>query len=358
MLYRVIGLMSGSSLDGLDIAYVHLTETRGQWSYQLEAAACVPYSPEWQTLLKNAPQSSGLELARLHTAYGHYLGKAVQAFRAAHDLEHGLHFIASHGHTVFHEPHSGMTCQIGEGAAIAAETGLPVISDLRLMDVALGGQGAPIVPVGDQLLFGDYDAWLNLGGIANVTIRQADDSLLAFDVCPCNQVLNALAAREGLAYDAGGQLAATGALLPDALERLRALPYYDLLPPKSLANTFSTEVLSILNENDAPSHFQLFTAVTHIAEELAKVIQTKVRTGGKVLVTGGGALNDFLLEKINSQLHLQHIVCERPETPVVHFKEAIVMALIGALRWREETNVLASVTGAKRDSINGALWLP
>lgn len=358
MLYRVIGLMSGSSLDGLDIAHVHLTETRGQWSFELQAAACVRYEPEWKQALKDAPLLSGLELARLNTAYGHYLGKTVQAFREEHDLEHGLHFIASHGHTVFHEPGQGMTCQIGEGAAIAAETGLPVISDLRLMDVALGGQGAPIVPVGDQLLFGDFDAWLNLGGIANITLKKEDGSLIAFDVCPCNQVLNALAAREGLDYDAEGRLAAGGSLLPDAFEALEVLPYYAAKPPKSLANTFSGELLLLLRQNEAPNRDQLFTAVSHIAARIASVIQINVNNGGRVLVTGGGAMNDFLMQKINELLAVQEIVCQRPEEPVIHFKEAIVMALIGALRWREEPNVLAGVTGAKRNSINGALWLP
>lgn len=358
MLYRVIGLMSGSSLDGLDLAYVHLTETRGKWSFELQAAECIPYEPTWREALKNAPQMSGLELMRLHSRYGHFLGKAVQAFREKQDLEHGLHFIASHGHTVFHEPANGMTCQIGDGAAIAAETGLPVISDLRLMDVALGGQGAPIVPIGDSLLFGDYDAWLNLGGIANITLRNEDGTLTAFDICPCNQVLDALAARENLSYDAGGQLAAGGELLPDVFEALEALPYYTMLPPKSLANSFSAELLQILNQSEAPGNYQLFTAVAHIASQITKAIQLKVKTGGKVLATGGGALNDFLMATINQNLALQEVTCLRPEAAVIHFKEAIVMALIGALRWREEPNVLASVTGAKKDSINGALWLP
>lgn len=350
--------MSGSSLDGLDIAYVHLTETRGQWSFELQAATCMPYEKEWEEQLRNAPNLSGLELARLHASYGHYLGKAVQAFREKHDLEHGLHFIASHGHTVFHEPQAGMTCQIGEGAAIAAETNLPVINDLRLMDVALGGQGAPIVPIGDQLLFGDYDAWLNLGGIANITLRNEDQSLQAFDVCPCNQVLNALSSREGLPFDDGGKMAAGGNLLPEVLERLNELPYYEALPPKSLANTFSAELLHLLQQSEAPINFQLHTAVRHIAAQIARVIQTQVKTGGKVLTTGGGALNSFLITAINEELKAQEITCELPDEAVIHFKEAIVMALIGVLRWREEPNVLASVTGARKSSINGALWLP
>lgn len=358
MLYRVLGLMSGSSLDGLDIAYVHLTETRGQWSFELQAAACLPYPAAWKDALKNAPSLSGLELARLHTRYGHFLGKWVQDFRQEHELEHGLHFIASHGHTVFHEPAQGMTCQIGEGAAIAAVTGLPVISDLRLMDVALGGQGAPIVPIGDQLLFNDYDAWLNLGGIANVTLRQEGKELMAFDVAPCNQVLDALAGNAGFPFDDGGKIAATGELLPGVLVALNELPYYNEPPPKSLANTFSAELLYILNHSGAPVSHQLFTAAAHIASQIGRVMQRTVKTNGRVLTTGGGAMNDFLITKINEALASQEIVCVVPEEPVVHFKEAIVMALIGAMRWREETNVLASVTGARRNSINGALWLP
>jgi len=358
MVYRVIGLMSGSSLDGLDIAYVHLTETRGNWSFELQAAECIPYDAAWRSTLKNAPQLSGLELARLHSSYGRFLGSTVQDFISRHQIAHGLHFIASHGHTVFHEPQQGMTLQIGNGAAIAAATQLPVISDLRLMDVAFGGQGAPIVPAGDSLLFGTYDAWLNLGGIANITLKEESGALMAFDICPCNQVLDALAAHEHLPFDDGGRLAAGGALLPGVFEVLEALPYYQEQPPKSLANTFSAELLYLLHQSGGPVSYQLYTAVAHIASQVARVVQPVLKNNSRILATGGGALNSFLISEINEHLALQEIQCVSPSLEIVHFKEAIVMALIGALRWREEANVFASVTGAAKDTINGALWLP
>lgn len=359
MVYKVIGLMSGSSLDGLDIAFVHLNEVRGGWAYEIVQAECIPYTKEMADNLRNAGQLRTHEYLRLHTAYGRFLGEAVNSFIERHGIEHQVHLVASHGHTVMHEPHNHTTGQIGDGATIAAVTGLPVVSDLRNMDVALGGQGAPIVPIGDKLLFGQYDYWLNIGGIANITVPH-NGGTLAFDICPANQVLNGLAEMAGKTMDENGDMARAGKLQMDILADLNDEPYYLQEPPKSLSNEQARQlVFPILLESKNDLNDLLRTAVQHIADKITEAVK-KYPTGKEkpvLLVTGGGALNTFLVERIQEGLTAYNTEVIVPDTNTVLYKEAVVMALIGVLRWREETNVLSSVTGASRDSIGGALWM-
>ena len=359
MVYKVIGLMSGSSLDGLDIAYVQLQEIRGQWSYEILNADCIPYSEQWYTDLQHAATKNVAGFLKLHTSYGKYLGTKVNEFIARHELGHKVHFIASHGHTVFHEPEHGTTCQVGDGAAVAATTGLPVISDLRAVDVALGGQGAPIVPIGDKLLFGQYDYLLNIGGIANITVPD-NGGLLAFDICPANQMLNALAEKEGQAMDADGAMAAQGVLLPDVLDELNTGAYYGKPAPKSLSNEAAQElVFPKLLESEHTVYDLLNTATVHIAQQVAAAVAQHPHTKEQatLLVTGGGAFNAFLILQLQKALAPHNVTVAVPDATVVKYKEALVMALIGTLRWREEVNVMSSVTGASRDSVGGALWL-
>ncbi len=213
MVYRAIGLMSGSSLDGLDIAFVELQEQAGKWSYEILQADCYPYSDEWVVKLKNAINLSAKEYQLLHADYGHYTGQQINKFIDEHQLHYKVAVIASHGHTTFHIPEKKMTAQLGDGAAIAAETQLPVVTDLRALDVAFGGQGAPIVPIGEKLLLGEYNFFLNLGGIANISFNS--DQYAAFDVCPANRVLNMLVNELGKEYDDGGQIAASGTVMKD-----------------------------------------------------------------------------------------------------------------------------------------------
>ena len=357
MVYKVIGLMSGSSLDGLDIAYVQLEEVRGKWSYEILQASCVPYSDKWAEDLRRAADVNVSDYLKLHTRYGRYLGERVNAFVEEHDLGHKVHFIASHGHTVFHEPQNATTGQIGDGAAIAAVTSLPVISDLRAMDVALGGQGAPIVPIGDRLLFGDFDYLLNIGGIANVTVQA---SCVAYDVCAANQILNGLAQREGKDMDEGGAMAAQGMLLPDVLDALNSEDYYKQQPPKSLSNEMARDlVFPKLLEAEHSTYDMLHTVVYHIAQQVANAVAQYPhgKEQAKLLATGGGAFNTFLMMELEKALAPYNVTVVVPDANVVKYKEALVMALIGTLRWREEVNVLSSVTGASKDSVAGALWL-
>lgn len=363
MVYKAIGLMSGSSLDGLDIAYVHFQETGGRWSMEIRHSACYSYSAEWQNRLQHASTLTALDYQLLHTDYGHFLGKSVNRFIAQFELDHKVDMVTSHGHTSFHLPMRGMTHQLGDGAAIAAETGLPVISDLRALDTAFGGQGAPIVPIGEKLLLGDYAFLLNLGGIANLSFRSGE-RYFGFDVCPANRVLNMLVKPLGLNMDENGQLAASGNLDADLLEALDHLDYYGLPYPKSLANDFGTDlVFPLVAERGLPTADALHSFSTHIAGQVAKhleLISTRehIELGGQqLLVTGGGALNGFLVSRLKAALEPLGIVVVVPDRQLVEYKEAAIMALIGVLRWREECNVLSSVTGARKDSIGGALWL-
>jgi len=253
-----------------------------------------------------------------------------------------------------------MTAQIGDGAAIAAETGINTVSDLRAMDLALGGQGAPIVPIGEKLLLKDYTLLLNLGGIANVSANAPGENI-AFDICPANRVLNLLAAKAGKTYDENGVMAATGDIDENLLSKLNSLVYYNQPFPKSLANDFGTDtVFPLVEKSGLSTNDALRTYVEHIAIQLSKSIDqllSKVAIPNpKMLATGGGAHNSFLVERIKANIdHSIEVVI--PDPQLIDFKEALVMALIGILRWREEPNVLASVTGASRDSIGGAVWI-
>ena len=432
MVYKVIGLMSGSSLDGLDIAYVHLQETvagagtadrrNRKWEYQFQHSISYPYSEEWKKRLAGAGSLSALDYQILHVEYGRYLGQEVQRFITENGLDYQVQLIVSHGHTAFHLPGRQMTAQLGDGAALAAATSINVVSDLRSMDVALGGQGAPIVPIGEQLLFQGYDLFLNLGGIANISAGGGLGAFVAFDVCACNRVLNELAALKGKDYDEGGRLAAEGVVDQGLLKVLNALPYYAQEPPKSLANEFGTDTVlpmvkdrisqGVISVEDALRTYTEHAAI-QIAGAGARLIgggpdsgaDTEVTggevldregnvpvidggtldregnvpvTGGevldrreklevtgdsapsrrvKMLVTGGGAHNTFLVERLEAILAGRGVELVIPDEQTVNFKEALVMALIGVLRWREENNVLASVTGARRDSIGGAVWI-
>lgn len=347
--------MSGSSLDGLDIAFVEFLENAGKWSYEILAAYCYEYPEEWVKKLKNATELSARDYMLLHTAYGHYLGEEVNRFIAVNNLQYKVGLVASHGHTTFHEPANKMTGQIGDGAAIAATTQLPVVSDLRAIDVAFGGQGAPIVPIGEKLLLGDYDYFLNIGGIANISVNA--ENYIAYDICAANRVLNMLAQEADKEYDAGGKMARSGNVIDDLLTELSGLEYYQQPYPKSLANSFGIDVVyPIVKKYKASINDLLRTYTEHVAQQISGAIE-KSDVEKKLLATGGGALNTFLIERLQYFLQEKNVIVVVPDENLVNYKEALIMALIGVLRWREEYNVINSVTGATRASIGGALWL-
>ena len=359
MFYRAIGIMSGSSLDGLDIAFVEFQEQGGKWSFEIREAACYAYEEEWEERLRDAPALSARDYLLLHSAYGRYIGERVNRFIREKGLSYQVMLIASHGHTSFHLPASGMTAQLGDGSAIAAETGLPVVGDLRAMDVALGGQGAPIVPVGEKLLLGDHPLFLNIGGIANLSCNA--DPYIAFDICPANRVLNLLAQDAGMDFDDGGQLAASGKVDTALLETLNGQEYYRRPWPKSLANEFGTGFIYPLIKNSGLSvPDALRTYTEHIALQVKEAVReaapSSLAPGSRMLCTGGGAFNRFLVQRIREELSGIPVTVEVPDPLLVNYKEALIMAFIGVLRWRQEPNALASVTGSRRNSCGGALW--
>lgn len=364
-----VGIMSGSSLDGLDLAVCSFTfqkqadqpQTFQLVDWDILAGETYSYTTEWGARLQNAPHASALELAFLQTDFGRLIGRQVQKFLEQTGIVPS--YIASHGHTIFHHPETGMTCQVGDGGTIASHTGLPTITDFRNGDIAKGGQGTPLAPIADKLLFPGYHFYLNLGGIANISFQQEGD-WEAFDVGPANQVLNYLAQRKGLDFDPEGSLAAAGKLQVDLLDTLNALPFFSQPHPKSLDNTWiREEVLPLFAQDPQQVDDQLRTACEQLAFQIAEAIHQVEgdfsSSKPKMLVTGGGACNLFLVDCIRrhcaARFPVEVVV---PDARVIHFKEAALMALLGLLRLEGVPGILPSVTGARKSSIAGALYLP
>lgn len=346
MLYKVIGLMSGTSLDGLDIAYCHYQIQNNKWSYTIIKAETLPYSESWVEKLVSAESSSAYEFARADKEFGEFLAASVNNFIARHNLE--VDIICSHGQTIFHRPEIKLTTQIGDINVLAAKTGILTIGDFRRLDLALGGQGAPLVPIGDRHLFGHYAQCLNLGGFSNISFER-DNERIAYDVCPVNIVLNALARRQGMPYDKDGEMARSGEINKDLLSRLNDLEFYKIKEKKSLGKEWVLEnVMPLLDEYDLKTSSLLATFSEHVADQLAKNIS------GEVLVTGGGAYNKFLISRLRAKTSSKvHI----PEKTIIDYKEAMIFGFLGVLRLRNEVNALASVTGASRDSCTGLIAL-
>ena len=341
--------MSGSSLDGIDLALVRFTSDEGHYTYDIPTAETLPYPKLWQQRLANAFLSKPEDLVLLDKEYGAYLGQRVAEFIKRHNVKPD--FVASHGHTIFHKPEQHYTLQIGNGQALADACGLLVVNDFRTEDVLKGGQGAPLVPIGDRLLFGDYDICLNIGGIANLSY-ELNGSRIAYDICIANQALNWLAQREGLPYDKDGLIAQRGQVNDKLFNLLNDNGFYHQQPPKSLGREFfeayQKQALEAYDTTVAMATF-----VEHIAWQIRQ--STEQLPKGKMLITGGGARNLFLVNRI--QQHTKHQVVI-PDTQTIDYKEALIFALLGLLRLEGRTNVLCSVTGAPTDSCSGKIWRP
>lgn len=344
--YFSIGLMSGTSLDGLDICYAQFQDET-HWEFEILKTETIPYSLEWKNRLQNAIQLSAEDLLALDKEYGFYLGEKTQEFISKNNIT-DLDFIASHGHTVFHQPQRKFTLQIGDGRALKLITKKPVIYDFRSQDVLMGGNGAPLVPIGDELLFSQYDACLNLGGFSNISL-QKNHQRIAFDISPVNVVLNYFAEKLGKNYDENGDFARNGAINFKILEQLNALTFYQKSAPKSLGVEFvNSEVFPLLKDETPENIIATFTE--HIAEQIAKVFNdNQLKT---VLVTGGGTFNTYLLEKIREKSHTELIV---PDENIINFKEALIFAFMGVLRLRNEVNVLCSATGSSENHCSGIM---
>ena len=363
--YHALGLMSGSSLDGLDMAFCRFdfSEESGRpfvTHWEILQAETASFSEQWKSRLARLPSGTALELALAHAQFGHYIGTIALDFLERHQLRPGL--IASHGHTIFHYPEQGLSLQIGDGAAIAAVTGYPVMGNFRMQDVALGGQGAPLAPIADQLLFPDYGFLLNLGGIANLTSRRGS-RIIAFDNTGVNQILNALVLPLGLPYDEDGRIAAGGQLIPELLQKVENLEYFARPYPKSLGNDWVQRVqLPLYLDYAAPVADKLHTACVQVGRQIARDIGLLIQREQlpdaeyRMLVTGGGAHNGFLVNCIREECEkICSLALEIPDQATINYKEAVLMGLMGALRAANLPNILPSVTGAARAVIGGAL---
>ncbi|MCS6823801.1 MAG: anhydro-N-acetylmuramic acid kinase [Cytophagaceae bacterium] len=349
--YRAIGLMSGTSLDGLDLAYCIFKKSSGGWKYDILCAHTHKYTDKKRERLKNAMHTSGLELVKTDMWFAHMCAEQVKKFIHRHSID--VDFIASHGHTVFHAPGEGYTTQIGSGAYISALTGLPVVSDFRTVDVALGGNGAPLVPVGDELLFSNFDMCLNLGGIANISYK-CFTKRVAYDICPANIVLNYFAEKLGKQYDKDGAMAKRGRVNTELLRKLNAWEYYKQHPPKSLGRECIEQAIFPMLTGCKISEYDVMATFTeHIAVQVAKSISDN--NGKNIVVTGGGAFNTFLMERVAYHLP-DHVKLTIPGELIVKYKEALIFAFLGLLKLRNEVNIFKSVTGAYNDSVGGALY--
>ena len=349
--YKVIGVMSGTSLDGVDLAHIYLTLHNNKWTFKIIESETVGYSQKWITKLKSAIDYSEIALKKLNEEYTKLLATMITGFIEKHKIEN-LDALCSHGHTILHQPEKGVTLQIGNLPEISSLTNQTVVCDFRAQDVQLGGQGAPLVPIGDQLLFSEYDYCMNLGGFSNVSFEQIGKRI-AFDISPVNTVLNYYANQLGLDYDDKGQLSRTGEINQDLLSQLNLLEYYHQKFPKSLGFEFVKAIIIPLIESFKISiEDKLRTFNEHVALQTARALPNKK---GQILVTGGGAYNDFLIERI--QHHLPEMKIVIPSAKILEFKEALIFALLGVLKLKGEINILSSVTGAKIDHSSGAIYL-
>lgn len=348
--YKVIGVMSGTSLDGIDLAAVEFTILDQKWNFKILEKETISYTEDWVNQLKEAVTFSEEKLTQLNENYTLLLGGIIKEFINKHQLQE-IDAVCSHGHTVLHQPQNGFTLQIGNLPNIAKIIGTKVVCDFRVQDVQLGGQGAPLVPIGDRILFSEYDYCLNLGGFSNVSFEDENDRI-AFDISPVNTVLNFYANKLGLDYDDKGEISRSGNLNSNLLNKLNALEYYSKPFPKSLGFEFVKEIVLPLIENYSIALAdKMLTFTEHIAQQTAKALPSK---NGKLLVTGGGAYNNFLMERM--QFHLPTMELIIPDAELLEFKEALIFALLGVLKLRDEINVLGSVTGAKKNHSSGVIF--
>ncbi len=348
--YKIIGVMSGTSLDGVDLAHIEFTIHNKRWEFHLLECKTIPYDDSWVKQLKSAVNFNENQLTEINRNYTQLLGNIIRNFIEKHQLKN-IDAVCSHGHTILHQPQNGFTLQIGNLPEIAAICHQKVVCDFRVQDVQLGGQGAPLVPIGDRLLFSDFDYCLNLGGFSNISFEQ-DGQRIAFDISPVNTVLNFYANQLGFDFDNRGKIAQSGKLHSALLEALNNLDFYQKSFPKSLGFEYVKEVvLPLIESYSITIEDKMHTFSEHVAFQIANALPVKK---GKLLITGGGAYNDFLIER--TQFYLPEIAITIPEPKILEFKEALIFGLLGVLKLRDEINVLSSVTGAKKNHSSGVIF--
>lgn len=348
--YNVLGVMSGTSLDGVDLAHIYFFEKNGKWSFEIKESQTISYSEGWIDRLKRAVDFSDFELKKINEDYTILLAEIISSFIKTNKIEN-LDAVCSHGHTILHQPQNGFTLQIGNLPQIAKLINQRVVCNFRVQDVQLGGQGAPLVPIGDEILFSEYDYCLNLGGFSNISFSE-NGSRIAFDISAVNTVLNFYANKFDLDYDDKGKISRSGKISDKLLLELNDLDFYKKSYPKSLGFEFvKTILLPIIEKQQISIEDKLRTFTEHIAIQIALALPQKQ---GSLLITGGGAYNDFLIERI--QFYCPNIKVEIPNLKTIEFKEALIFALLGVLKLRNEINVLSSVTGAKYNHSSGIIY--
>ena len=355
--YHVLGVMSGTSLDGIDVAEIIFNVSEnGTWDYKIISSETVSYAEGWKYKLQKAISFSEQKLTALNSEYTLYLAEVISEFISRKKI-FNIDAVCSHGHTILHEPQKGITLQIGNLFEIASLINQKVVCDFRVQDIDLGGNGAPLVPIGDRLLFSEYDYCLNLGGFANISFEEKrnnnkDLKRVAYDVCPVNIVLNYLAEQLGFLFDESGNSARGGKLSMKLFQQLNDLPFYKMIPPKSLGLEWvKKEVFPLLRASTISIEDQLHTITEHFAFQLSSIF----KKDSTILVTGGGAYNSYLIERIKNYKKINLII---PPAELIEFKEALIFALLGILKLRNENNCLKSVTGAKKDHSSGVIFFP
>ena len=350
--FQVVGVMSGTSLDGIDLVDVSFKRQIGHWKYTIHNSETIDYDEFWKEKLSQLVSFTKEELVSIDNEYTHFLAKVIKLFIAKYRIN-DIDAICSHGHTALHKPEKGLTYQIGNLPEIAKKIGVQVVCDFRVQDVELGGQGAPLVPIGDQLLFSEYGYCLNLGGFANISLAKKDVRL-AYDICPVNIVMNHYVRQNGLDYDDEGKIAASGHINQDLLEQLNAIDFYVIEPPKSLGLEWVvSKIFPLIDSFKLSLEDLLRTFVEHVAIQVTKQINAIKNT--KVLVTGGGVFNSFLISRIRNLTDNDIMI---PDNELINFKEALIFGFLGVLKLSGEVNCLSSVTGAKHNHSSGKIFLP
>ena len=342
--------MSGTSLDGIDVAEIIFNVSEnGTWSYKIISSETVSYVKGWKDKLQKAISFSEQKLTALNSEYTIYLAEVILEFISRKKISK-LDAVCSHGHTILHEPQKGVTLQIGNLLEIASLINQKVVCDFRVQDVEFGGQGAPLVPIGDKLLFPDYTYCLNLGGFSNISFKD-DNEISAFDICPVNVVLNHYSRAIGHDFDLDGSIASNGKIIPNLLDELNSLEYYKISKPKSLGLEWVIkEIFNVIDHHNLSAPDILRTYCEHIAIQIQNALDNNI---SNVLITGGGAKNKYLIQLIKNKIQNPIVI---PNTTLIDFKEALIFGFLGLLRSRDENNCLGSVTGAKRDHSSGKIY--
>ena len=341
--YRVLGVMSGTSLDGLDLVICNFSKTKN-WEFSIEKSITLAYSKYWKETLQNLHSKSATEIKLIDKKYGVFIGYEINIFLDTEKVD----FISSHGHTIFHDPTNNYALQIGDGNEISNTTNTTTINDFRSLDISLNGQGAPLVPIGDLHLFPNYKYCVNLGGFSNISIKN-NGVITAYDICPVNIVLNEVCQQLEIEYDNNGGIAKSGKLIPILLEQLNSLNFYKQKPPKSLSREWVEKNIYPLLKNYKTEDI-LNTFCEHIAIQIGVFLKNE-----SALFTGGGVLNTYLIERIKYYSYSKIII---PNNTLINFKESLIFAFLGVLRIENQVNCLQSVTGAKRDNSGGVIHRP